>query len=117
MKHVLFSFEGRINRAQYWLGVLCMLVQVIVCFGLLTITFDMQTNMPSAASYIILCIFFIFSTWQSLALYAKRFHDRNKSGWWILISFVPIIGGFWLLIETGFLPGTEGDNQFGRMPK
>ena len=46
----------------------------------------------------------------------KRFHDRNKSGWWYLIVFIPIIGGLWFLIECGFLKGTDGDNDYGSDP-
>jgi uncharacterized membrane protein YhaH (DUF805 family) len=54
--------------------------------------------------------------WSGLALAAKRWHDRDKSAWWILITFVPVIGGFWALIENGFLKGTEGPNRFGADP-
>jgi uncharacterized membrane protein YhaH (DUF805 family) len=43
----------------------------------------------------------------------KRFHDRDKSGWWLLIGLIPIIGAIWLLIELGFLKGTPGPNRFG----
>ncbi|TGR16409.1 DUF805 domain-containing protein, partial [Mesorhizobium sp. M8A.F.Ca.ET.197.01.1.1] len=47
---------------------------------------------------------------------AKRWHDRNKSGWWTLIGLIPIIGGIWLLIELGILEGTRGANQYGPDP-
>ena len=49
----------------------------------------------------------------SIIVYIKRFHDRDKSGWWVLIGLIPIIGGIWLLIELGFLKGTPGPNRFG----
>ena len=51
-----------------------------------------------------------------IALYAKRWHDRNKSGWWSLIGLIPIIGGIWMLIELGFLKGTAGPNSYGPDP-
>ena len=54
--------------------------------------------------------------YPSLAVAAKRFHDRDKSGWWILILFIPIIGFIWYLVELGFLPGTPGPNRFGPDP-
>ena len=41
----------------------------------------------------------------ALALYAKRWHDRDKSGWWSLIGLVPIIGAIWLIVELGILEG------------
>ena len=53
------------------------------------------------------------SWWVSLAISVKRWHDRGKSGWWVLIGFIPIIGGLWALIETGFLGGDPGPNQYG----
>ena len=37
-------------------------------------------------------------------------------GWWVLIAFVPVIGGLWYLIECGFLPGTVGANNYGADP-
>ena len=53
------------------------------------------------------------STWISLAIQVKRWHDRDKSGWWALINIVPVIGGLWALVECGFLKGDEGANRFG----
>jgi uncharacterized membrane protein YhaH (DUF805 family) len=51
--------------------------------------------------------------WISVAVQVKRWHDRDKSGWWFLMNFVPIIGWLWVLIECGFLRGTPGPNRFG----
>ncbi|WP_104041093.1 DUF805 domain-containing protein [Vibrio hyugaensis] len=116
MKNILFSFEGRINRKQFWLGALFMIVQVLIVFALLSMTFDVESESPSTLGLVILFMYSILSFWQSLALYVKRFHDRNKNGWWVLIGLIPFIGAFWLLIECGLLPGTEGDNQFGTIP-
>ena len=53
--------------------------------------------------------------WLNLSVAAKRWHDRGKSGWWMLIGLVPIIG-LWAIIEPGFLRGTEGPNRFGNDP-
>ena len=50
--------------------------------------------------------------WPSLAVQIKRWHDRDKSGWWQLISLVPIAGPIWAFIELGFLPGTSGANRY-----
>jgi uncharacterized membrane protein YhaH (DUF805 family) len=51
-----------------------------------------------------------------MAIYVKRWQDRDKSGWWILIGFVPIIGGIWAFVECGCLRGTMGDNRYGPDP-
>ncbi len=47
---------------------------------------------------------------------AKRLHDRNRSGWWQMLVFVPVIGWAWLLLELFVLPGSPGDNRFGPHP-
>jgi uncharacterized membrane protein YhaH (DUF805 family) len=47
---------------------------------------------------------------------AKRCHDRDRSGWFQLISLIPLIGSIWLLVEVGFLRGTPGPNRFGPDP-
>ena len=58
----------------------------------------------------------IVAFWISLAIAVKRWHDRGKSGWWVLIALVPVIGGFWYIIECGFLKGTTGANAYGADP-
>lgn len=55
-------------------------------------------------------------SWVELAVAAKRWHDRNKSVFWILFSFIPIIGQIWALVELGFIKGTKGQNRFGADP-
>jgi uncharacterized membrane protein YhaH (DUF805 family) len=52
----------------------------------------------------------------NLAVAVRRMHDQDKSGWWILIGFVPLIGGLWLLILY-LIGGTRGPNRFGPDPK
>ena len=56
------------------------------------------------------------SIYFAFAVYAKRWHDRDKSGWWTLIILVPFIGGIWLLVECGILEGTKGANRYGPDP-
>ena len=63
-----------------------------------------------------LFVFGVVALWISLAVAVKRYHDRNKSGWWVLIALVPVIGGIWYLIEAGFLAGTPGPNDYGPDP-
>ena len=72
-------------------------------------------QMPSInpVVWIVLGVFYIFLIWIGLALQVKRWHDRDKPGVWVLINFIPFIGGIWALVECGFLPGTPGPNRFG----
>ena len=116
------SFEGRINRAKFWIGslvlwVLWILVNVVLStiFGMHYAAGDIFPVMGPAA-WFVWVIIAIALTFASLAVWAKRWHDRDKSGWWSLIMFVPIVGAIWILVELGCLPGTEGPNRFGPDP-
>lgn len=128
-KYLFTSFEGRISRQPFWLSVLALMIIewiVIIVLSLALGTSMMGGMDPgmtpdeaaSAAmtAMIPMWIVILIFLYPSLAIYAKRWHDRGKSGWWTLICLVPIIGGIWLLVELGFLRGTEGPNQYGNDP-
>lgn len=109
LAQIWFSFQGRINRRSYWLlYFLPMFVGLMVIFGVLAaIGNDTLMVIVAVPVYIVLI-------WAGLAVQIKRWHDRNKSGWWVLISFVPVIGPIWALVENGFLAGDDGVNDYGR---
>ncbi len=108
LQQVYLSFDGRIGRRTFWLkGVLLLGVIELVLLVVAAI-------IDAAATGGVLTVIVALATiWPSLAVSVKRWHDRNKSGWWILIGFIPLIGGIWALIELGFLEGTVGRNRFG----
>jgi hypothetical protein len=54
--------------------------------------------------------------WPLLAGHAKRCYDRGRTAWFILISFIPIVGAIWFLVELGILHRTQGENRFGPDP-
>jgi uncharacterized membrane protein YhaH (DUF805 family) len=122
MTNLLFGFRGRITRAKFWLVALAIFVVELILFAALGGNAAMWAN-PQAAlaaigpvAGIVFLIFGVVVTWISLAVAVKRYHDRDKSGWWVLIIFVPVIGGLWYLIECGFLRGSEGHNNYGHDP-
>ena len=111
-KYLFTSFEGRIGRQQMWMGII-----VLIAISIVVAVLDMILGTRTESGMCILgLIYSIAAIYPSIALYAKRWHDRGKSGWWSLIILVPIIGGLWLLIELGFLKGTDGPNQYGPDP-
>ena len=67
--------------------------------------------------FLIFIVLIVPAIWIDMAITVKRWHDRNKSGWMIFISLIPLIGPMWLLVECGFLDGTRGPNRFGESPK
>jgi len=110
---VLFSFKGRINRKPYVIAFLALtflsiVLGVIYSSYKMSLAFDERLFYPLALSILFL--------WPTLALAVKRLHDHNKSGWFYMIVFVPIVGSIWLLALTLFLKGTEGENRFGPDP-
>lgn len=115
-KYILTSFDGRIRRGQFWAGVGVLLAVGIVSAivdGLLGTSIQLDSGGQLG---IIGLIVSIASIYFALAIYAKRWHDRGKSGWWTLIIFVPFIGAIWLLVELGILEGARGPNQYGPDP-
>lgn len=111
-KYLFTSLEGRIGRQSYWMGVVAMTL-IIIAAAILDVLFGTMTENGYG---IISSLAGLALIYPSIVLYAKRWHDRGKSGWWTLIGLVPVIGGLWMLIELGFLRGTEGDNQYGPDP-
>jgi len=128
---LFLSFNGRINRAKWWLGFLVLLVVQIVLWLILSTFFGLAAmgsfdpNNPAAADAMVeqmsgmvipIVILFGVMLYPALALYTKRWHDRNKSGWWSLIMLVPMVGAIWILVELGIMRGTEGNNKYGPDP-
>ena len=122
MASLLFGFQGRANRAKFWLVALGILVVEVILFAVILGGAAMSGDPEKIAAAmgpiasIVILIFVVVATWISIAVAVKRYHDRNKSGWWVLIVFVPVIGGLWYLIECGFLRGTAGPNDYGPDP-
>ena len=114
----LFAFDGRIGRQKFWLmGIAIYLMWV--AFSVLTRFVSAVVSLsddPQSAIGIGTLLFWgsaIAWFWMSLAVCAKRWHDRGKSGWWNLTLLIPIIGWVWVLVELGFLAGDYGDNKYG----
>lgn len=114
---ILFSFQGRIRRTTYWLaGIGSGLV-----LGLVYIVFAVATGALAKGPGGLWAPQFLpieaVGLWVSLAIAAKRCHDRGYPAVMVLILFVPFIGGLWGLIDLGFIGGTPGENKYGPSPK
>ena len=108
-KKLLFSFEGRINRQPYWMFVLAVIAVTFVLVGISMV-------IGEKVGTILLVLFQLAVLWSALAIQVKRWHDRDKSAWWLLMNLVPFIGAIWVFVECGCLRGTEGQNQYGTDP-
>jgi len=96
------EFTGRAGRMEYWLFTL---VNIVVMNVFLHVHLGIVSGIFAIASII-----------PGIAVAIRRLHDTNRSGWWILIALIPIIGAIILIVFT-LLPGEEADNQYGSPPQ
>ena len=101
------GFEGRARRKEFWMfalinfiiGLILSAIEAVFgSFGILSTLYGLAILLPS------------------LAVTVRRLHDTNKTGWWVLIGLVPVIGFIVLLIMT-IQDSTPGANQYGPNPK
>ena len=128
---MLFSFEGRMRRRDFWLCLICLGLLQGVLYSLMAAMFaplwltayshDTTVTVWGGwwammfAPPMLLLHFLLL--WPRVAIGVKRCHDRDKSGLWLLLWFIPFLGWLWLLIDLGFLDGTPGPNKYGPSPK
>lgn len=118
---LLLSLNGRIGRQQFWIGfVILIVISLILQFIMSALGFSTQidpiTGEIPDGFWIGFLVPILITLWPSICIYGKRYHDRNKSAWWMMIIFIPLIGIIWMIIELGFLKGTEGSNVYGDDP-
>ncbi len=107
------GFSGRARRKEYWFFVLInFLITIALAFvdGIVG-TFDPQTGFGALSAIYGLAVFIPY-----LAVTVRRLHDTSRTGWWILIVFLPLIGAIVMLVFM-FLDSTAGTNEYGPDPK
>lgn len=120
------DFQGRSRRLEYWmftLGASLLLVVAIIAFVVIAHAFapeerlpDTSLNPASIALGLFILLFYMAIFVPSIAVQVRRFHDQDKSGWLILLGFIPYVGGLVLLVFM-CLEGTHGPNRYGPDPK
>lgn len=119
VKHVFansFDFRGRARRSEYWYFCLFnMLMSFLLGFmdGMMGTTFTTSTG---AQMGIIGILFSLAVLIPSLAVSIRRLHDIGKSGWYLLVCLIPLIGGL-LLLYWSVLDSEPQDNKYGPNPK
>lgn len=107
------TFTGRARRAEYWWWILFAILAALIVGVLDSALFGgmhmMRDTGPLSA---ILSIALLL---PGLAVGARRLHDTDRSGWWLLLIFIPLIGTI-LLIWWFCTRGTAGPNRFGNDP-
>ncbi len=116
------DFEGRSRRKEYWMFQLGLIIATVALVAIIAIIgggLDGLAEGGGIFAGIGLVAFGLFGLaiiLPSIAVQVRRFHDQDKSGWFVLLNFVPYVGGL-IVIVFMFLEGTPGPNRFGPDPK
>jgi uncharacterized membrane protein YhaH (DUF805 family) len=107
-KHLrqLLTWRGRISRGAF-------LINAFMLSGAFFVLFVFLDTMANRASTWLLYPPFL---WATLALSAKRLHDRGQSARWLLVAIIPVLGPLWLFITLACRKGCAGDNAHGADP-
>ena len=135
---LLTTYQGRINRAKYWIALLCFVV-IDVALVVLGFILGILGSVGGYLMILISVVVYIALIVAGVFVGIKRLHDRDKSGWWLLLFMLApgilgglafMVGGFlatllslaslgvwiWMIVELGCLPGTRGSNLYGPDP-
>jgi len=106
-------FTGRSRRKEYWFFVL---FNILVSMAFAVVDYFTGTYSASYGMGLLGGLYALGVFLPAIAVTIRRLHDTDRSGWWILIVLVPIIGGIWLLVLMLF-DSQPGDNKYGPSPK
>ncbi len=108
------EFSGRSRRKEYWmfvLGVVIVTIVLSIIEGILG-----MAGMVGGVYGPLTTLFVLAILIPAIAVQVRRFHDQDKSGWFVLIGLIPLLGGLVVLVFM-LLDGTKGENRFGPDPK
>ena len=117
------DFRGRARRKEYWMFILWNIViaSALGAFMMVTMAFDEYadstlSSIPLGISFFLYILYALFIFIPSLAVCVRRLHDIGKSGWWLLIDVIPVIGPIILLVWY-CTEGQRCENEWGPDPK
>lgn len=107
------TFTGRARRSEYWFYVLFTFIVYVVAMILDSILGLSVGDSPYGVIYGLCCLALIL---PGLAVAIRRLHDIGRSGWWLLIGIIPLIGAIVLLVFV-CMDSQPQDNKYGPSPK
>lgn len=107
------TFSGRARRKEYWMF---FLFNVLISLGLGVLDIVAGTYSVEYETGFFSALYSLLVLIPSIAVSVRRLHDTNRSGWWVVISLIPIIGVLVLFVFT-CLDSQPGTNRFGANPK
>jgi len=106
------DFSGRASRSEYWWF---MLFTTLVNIILMVVDSQLGTFNDAAGMGMLGGLYTLLVLLPSIGVQVRRLHDVDRSGWWLLIYLVPIIG-FIVIMIFACMKGTSGSNRFGLDP-
>lgn len=113
------DFSGRSRRREFWTWTLAVAIVELILFGWIAwASSGSGGRMTSAVAipFVIVLLFGLFVLTPSLAVAVRRLHDQERTGTWVLLAIVPILGALILLVLMA-QAGTPGPNRYGADPK
>ncbi|MDF8332366.1 DUF805 domain-containing protein [Novosphingobium cyanobacteriorum] len=114
------DFSGRSRRKEYWMfALLSMIVAFVSVMLMFAGGMGSDGTAPGGTFWLgtlLIVVWGLGSIVPSIAVQVRRFHDQGRSGWMVLLGFIPYVGGIIVLVFM-CLEGTRGPNQYGPDPK
>ena len=107
-----FNFKGRTHRKEFWIF---LLFHVVISITLRLIEQNTGFHLDSSKNGALTLTYSILTTIPMLSVIVRRLHDTNRSGWWVFLTVIPLLGALcllFLLAKKGFI----GVNEYGKDP-
>ena len=112
----IYTTEGRLNRLRFWkYYVTWLLISTVIGFVLGFFLGFLTIDPKSSLVTVPVGIWSFVAGVGKIMINIRRLHDLNKSGWWLLLAFVPIVN-FIFMLYVWLMPGTNGWNRYGADP-
>ena len=108
-------FSGRARRTEFWMFFLFSAI-ISIFLAVIDEFMGWKVEMSGDNLGFLSTLYYIAVIIPYFAVIIRRLHDTERSGWWFLIAFIPIVGVIILLVFL-ILDGTKGENRFGPDPK
>ncbi len=108
-------FSGRARRKEFWMFFLFSAI-ISIILAVIDEFMGWQFEMGGDIIGFLSTLYYLAVVVPYLAVIFRRLHDTERSGWWILIAFIPLVGVLILLVFL-ILQGTRGENRYGPDPK
>lgn len=108
-------FTGRATRTEYWMWVL---FNILIVIGLVIVETVLRKVLGASTDspYLLTNLYSLAILLPAIGVAIRRLHDTNRSGWWMLLGFIPFVGAIVLIVFFA-TDSQPGPNRFGPNPK